>query len=356
MRVKILFVLPSLRSGGAERVMSFLAQHINASNFNVQLLVTGFRQDQKYEVANIPVTFLNQSRVKNAVPGICKHLFKHRPKIVISAIGHLNMALGLISFFFPSIKFVARETTISSFALQNNKDKKKKSAIIYKLALRKLDRIVCQSDDMKNNLIERYGIPLTKMIVINNPVTSKFRLKQKAFFEDGPIKLITVGRLTPSKGYERVLDVLAKLDTSFHYTIIGSGESKNNIQALIETLGLKESVTLVSYTDNVNDYLSQNDIFLQGSYVEGFPNALLESCATGTPAVVYDAPGGINEIILPGINGYVAKDSHDFLTKLKQAIKQDWDAKKIRDSVYSRYSEDQILKRYEIFFQELAQS
>ncbi len=146
---------------------------------------------------------------------------------------------------------------------------------------------------------------------------------------------------------------MAEFDQPFHYTIIGSGDYKDTLVNLVESLGLHEKITFVSHTDKVNEYLAQNDLYLQGSYVEGFPNALLESCATGTPAVVFDAPGGINEIILPGVNGYIAKDHVDFLEKLELSINHPWSPSAVRESVYSRYSEEKILANYEDLFLDL---
>ncbi|MBO0323564.1 glycosyltransferase [Muricauda sp. CAU 1633] len=349
-KIDVLFILPSLRSGGAERVMSFLAQNIDPTLFDSHLLITGSNKDQKYKVENIPVTFLNKSRVKHAIPAIIKFLIMYRPKIVIGAMGHVNTVTGFIGLVFPWIKFVARETTISSFSMEGDKTEHERPALPYRLALKSQDKIVCQSNDMKHDLIENFGLPVSKMVVINNPVTSKFKLKERIFAEDNVLRFITIGRLTERKGFQRVLKVLAEFNKPFHYTVIGSGDYKDTLVSLIDELGITEKITFVSHTNKINEYLAQNDLYLQGSYVEGFPNALVESCATGTPAVVFDAPGGINEIIIPGVNGYMAKDHSDFLEKLELSINHDWNPSAIRESVYSRYSEEKILSNYENLF------
>ena len=355
-KIDVLFVLPSLRSGGAERVMSFLAQNIDNDIFNASLLITGSNKDQKYQVSNIPLIFLNKDRVKHAAPFIVAHIQKHRPKIVISAIEHLNAVIGLIAFLFPAIHFVARMTTIRNFKLDDQERSLGKPSLVSRLAIKGVSKIICQSQDMRNDMLEAYTVPADKMMVINNPVTSKFRLKDESFEKNAAIKFITVGRLTALKGYERVLKALAKFNKPFQYTIIGSGDNREHLLALIKELGLIDKITLIAYTDKINDQLAQNDIYLQGSYVEGFPNALLESCATGTPAVVFDAPGGINEIIIPGINGYLAENESDFIEKLEIAISQKWNAEDIRETVYSRYSEEKILEDYEMFFQQLVKA
>ncbi|NQZ45280.1 MAG: glycosyltransferase [Flavobacteriaceae bacterium] len=349
-KTRILFVLPSLRSGGAERVMSFLAQNIDRSLFEPQLLITGSNKDQKYAVEGIPVTFLNKSRVQFAMPAMLAFLIRNRPHIAISAIGHLNMAMGLLGLIVPRVKFVARATTITGFNLGDEKRENQKSAKVYRLASKGIDRIICQSNDMKRSIESAVPESGSKITVINNPVTSKFNLKTRSFREDEQLKFITIGRLTERKGYIRVLEALAEFDQDFHYTIIGSGDFAPQLKAKVSSLELDAKVTFVDHTDQVERYLSSHDIYLQGSYVEGFPNALLESCATGTPSVVFDAPGGINEIIISGVNGFIAQNPQDFLEKLSTAANHPWSADKVRDSVFSRYSERKILEDYEQFF------
>ena len=62
-RKSIVFVLPSLAAGGAERVMSFIAQNINKQKYDVTLIVFGFEKDKAFEVANIKIIYLNKPRV-----------------------------------------------------------------------------------------------------------------------------------------------------------------------------------------------------------------------------------------------------------------------------------------------------
>lgn len=352
-KIDVLFILPSLRSGGAERVMSFLAQNLNPDKFNSQLLVTGSDKDQKYKVENIPVTFLNKDRVKHSVLGIVKHLRECDPDVVISAMGHVNTITGLLGLIFPRIKFVARETTMYSFNMENEVAPQKGRIMLYQLALKSLDKIICQSNDMKNDMLRHCDVGMDKIVVINNPVTSKFKLKHRDFGEDGTYRFISIGRLTEKKGFQRVLRALVNFDSPFHYTIIGSGEYRDVLVNLVAELGLTAKITFVPYTDKINDYLGDSDLYLQGSYVEGFPNALLESCATGTPAVVFNAPGGINEIIVEGQNGYIAEDINDFSEKVKLSVCQNWNPEFIRQSVYDRYSEQIILSKYESLFLDL---
>ncbi|WP_289039731.1 glycosyltransferase [uncultured Zobellia sp.] len=349
---KITFIIPSLRAGGAERIMSFIASNLDSNRFTPHLIITGHKKDVSYKIENIPVTFLEKSRVKVAIPSIISLLHRTKPDIVVSAIAHLNWAMALISILFPKIKFVARETIVKSAMLQITSSSKKmdwKSKLTSKIQARNLDAVICQSQDMRNDLINNFDYPPNKLIVINNPITNTFSPK-KFQQKNKETQFITVGRLTKQKGYIRVLRILKDFKMDFHYTIIGKGEEEKAILQYIENENLKDKITHIPFTKDVKSYLGKSDLYLQGSYVEGFPNALLESCSVGTPVLVFDAPGGINEIVIEGVNGFIASDKNDFSKKLKIALDREWNIKEISKSVSERYSAAIILRKYEDFF------
>lgn len=349
MKIKIIFVLPSLAAGGAERVMSFLASNLDTDKFDPSLLITGNSSEQAYSISeSTSVTFLNKSRVKNALLAIALHIHQHKPHIVMGAIGHVNIALAILAIFFRKVQFIGRATIVASVVLGGQK-KKKLRYLIPELRPLTLAKIVCQSKDMQEDLVSNFGYPPEKLVTIANPVTSRFLLKE-SMPKDRPFQLITVGRLVEQKGYLRILDAIGKLKCPFHFTIIGSGADKEKILAHAKKLDLSNHITHIPFTDTVETYLAQSDLFLSGSYVEGFPNVFLESCAVGTPVLAFQAPGGINEIIHNGVNGYIAVDEHDFFEKLILCMSYDWNAPTVRQSVLDKYSEEIIIKNYQELF------
>ncbi|MDF0708334.1 glycosyltransferase [Flagellimonas okinawensis] len=349
---KVCFVLPSLGAGGAERVVSYVAQEVDSSKFISELLVIGFEKDNRYEIKGIKVHFLNEPRVLTSIPKLFGYLRKNNPDIVLSAIGHLNTIMALISPFFRKTKFIGREVNVLSVLKNYSTTSKKRLFPVpnyIKLSYPLLDKIVCQSNDMANDLITNYNISPEKISVINNPITADFKLKEISTKpHDYVFKLITVGRLAKQKGHPRILEALSKLKIPFHYTIIGDGPEKGNIFEIIENLDLSEHITHVPHTNKVSEYLCENDVFIQGSYVEGFPNALLESCAVGTPVVAFKALGGIDEIVVDGVNGYIAEDVEDFSNKITRILSSlnQWEPSVVSDSVYKKYSPNVILAKY----------
>jgi glycosyltransferase involved in cell wall biosynthesis len=356
---KVLLVLPSLGAGGAERVISFVAENLNRNKFEVRLLISASANENKFQVNNVEIEYLNQPRVIKSIPGIIRAIRAFKPNVVLGAIEHLNAVLGLISILFPAVKFIGREVNVMS-VLKDVKSSKKSfiAPIIYNFCYKRLDGMVCQSNDMRLDFERRYPFAKDKIVTINNPITIDKLSESKPLGTGGEARFITVGRLAKQKGHLRILEVLSGLNLPFVYTIVGDGPEKETIFNRIKELGLTERIHHIPFSSEVPKLLADHDVFLQGSYVEGFPNALLESCAVGTPVLAFNAPGGIDEIIEPGINGFIAEDVIDYRLKLEKLIPeiQHWHRGDVSNSVYRRYGRDKILEQYEHLFKSVGKS
>jgi glycosyltransferase involved in cell wall biosynthesis len=346
-KIKIMFILPSLSAGGAERVISFVSQNIDKEKFQAHLVVAGYKKDAVYDVNNIKVTYLNKSRILTALPSIITSIVKQKPNIVVSSIAHVNTAMAMLSPFFKRTKFIGREATVLSKRNNETKIRKWSPFRLLPNGFKNLDALICQSQDMAEDMITNFNIPKSKISVINNPISNLPPVKPAISTSDVK-KFITVGRLTEVKGHIRLLEILSKLDEPFTYTIIGDGGLKDAIFKKINELELTENIKHIPFTNKVNDFIAVHDLFLQGSYVEGFPNALLESCVVGTPVIAFKAPGGTKEIIEDGINGYLVETEVEYLQKLKET--KTWNPNEVRESVYKKFNKEVILKQYENLF------
>jgi glycosyltransferase involved in cell wall biosynthesis len=351
-RKKILFIVPTLKAGGSERITAFLAKHMNPRLFDINLIVIGYRKDAVYDIQNTEVLFLNKDRYFKAIPVLLQIIKKEKPAVVFSSSGHINSTLGLFSFFFSNIKFVVRETNIVSVINGFPQEKNRFLFFLMQKLYPYIDAIICQSDDMKTDLVEKLTIHPSKITVINNPIIAKI---QAIATKKGSDKLhfITVGRMSWIKGHLRILKVLSQIQYDFRYTIIGTGLAKESqiIEDEVKRLNLSEKVHFIPFTPNVLIEIQQHDLFLQGSYAEGFPNALLESCSVGTPVVAFEAPGGTKEIIQNGINGYLVKNEEELLSLLTNLelilkIKRE----EVIKSVAQKFDKETILNQYETLF------
>ena len=346
-KITILFLLPSLIPGGAERVMSFVAQNIDKNKFEPTLMVAGFEKDASYDVSKVNVIFLNKQRILTAIPLIIYYIFKHRPNIVVSSISHVNTAMSFIAPIFPNTKFIGREATVLSKRKNEKKHRKWSLLNWFSLNYKNLDILICQSQDMADDMIQNYKIQKNKICVINNPISNQLPVKEYIPMSDVS-KFITVGRLKEVKGHLRLLEILSKFKGQFIYTIIGDGDLKEEIFKRAECLGIHKRINHISYTKDVSEYISKHDFFLQGSYVEGFPNAVLESCVVGTPVIAFDVPGGTKEILINGVNGYMVNSNEEFLNKLTE--KKIWNPKEINESVNKKFNKNIIISKYEGLF------
>ena len=354
-KIKIIFILPSLKAGGAERVISFIATHLDSQKFKSILIVIGKEEDAVYQTEGIEVRFLNKKRVLTSIPTLFKHIYFAKPDIVVGSISHVNKVIALFSLLLKKVKFVAREAGVLSVMNTYGTPKPKALTSILKNYHSHLDTIICQSNDMLNDIKKSIQIEASKLVVINNPITDGFQLKDHISNQNTEIiKYITVGSLHERKGHLRLLDLLNKVDHPFQYTIVGSGDELESIKDSIKNLNLSDKISLIPYTSKVSDYLRNSHLFLNGSYVEGFPNALLESCAVGTPVISFNAPGGINEIILEGENGFMVDSETSYIQKLNEInTRYEFKPEIVNQSVTSRYSKKQILSKYESLFENL---
>ncbi|AUC82947.1 glycosyltransferase [Lacinutrix sp. Bg11-31] len=350
---KITIILPSLKAGGAERVLSFISKKLDKNSFEVTLLVLGFKKDGVYNIDDCNTVFLNKKRLLYAFPLIIKYIVIAKPNIILSSVTHVNLLMAILSFVFYKTSFVAREASVVSKISEHSKSLLTNRRVIRFLYPR-FKKIICQSQDMQNDLKTIYKINEDKLIVINNPITQLHHVKDKVYAKEEIIKFITVGRLSKEKGHERILKSLQLLDYNFHYTIIGDGPLKNEIRDLVLKLEIKSKVSFIDYTNKVSEELRKSDIFLQGSYVEGFPNAVLESCVVGTPVLAFNAPGGTKEIIKNDITGYLVNTKKEWKNKLDniEGLLQ-MEPNTVSEYVKNKFSDTTILNKYEQLFKNL---
>ncbi|WP_407557750.1 glycosyltransferase [Winogradskyella sp. 4-2091] len=346
-KIKIMFILPSLSAGGAERVISFVSQSIDKNKFQPLLVVAGFEKDSAYDVSNVDVVYLNKPRILTALPSIVGTIRKHKPQVVVSSISHVNTAMSMLSPFFRKTKFIGREATVLSKRSNEKKARQWSPLRLLPNGFKNLDAIICQSEDMAEDMITNFNIPKSHIHVINNPISNLPKVKPTQPFTDVR-KFITVGRLTEVKGHLRLLDILSKYKQPFKYTIVGDGGLKDEIFQKAKDLNIFQHIEHVPFTNQVNEYIAQHDLFLQGSFVEGFPNALLESCVVGTPVIAFKAPGGTKEIVENNINGYLVENEDEYLEKLK--LTENWNPEIVRESVYKKFNKEVILQQYEALF------
>lgn len=357
-RLNILFLIPSLRGGGAERVMVTLLQHVNRARFKPVLAVVD-STDSVY-LADVPedvqVIHLNSSRVRYAIPRVMRLIWQMKPDVVLSTLGHLNLALAMVRPFLPSrTLFVAREATIVSQNVMAHRPE-----FVWRWLYRKFysnhDILVCQSRHMRDDLVSSFCVPADRTVVINNPVDLP-KIRHKAALAAAPwpwpaqagrTRLLAAGRLSAEKGFDiliRAMELIA--DPGVCLAIIGDGPLRQKLQDQIARAGLLDRVHLLGFQANPYSWFRSADALVISSRYEGFPNVVLESLACGTPVIGLPGAGGTREILENVPECLLAADMT--AEALAEALRQWLSGPKARvaDAALIPYAIPRILSQYE---------
>ncbi len=350
MKKSIIFILPDLETGGAERIVTTIANHLPRDRFSPSILL--LRKEGAYLdflKSDVEIIDINTPRIRNSLKPILIEIKKRKPDIVFSGFGEVNAYLSLFTKLFPKTKFIARETNVVSQHVT-----RKEIRFFYNF-YNAYDKIIAQSNDMQNDLVSNFSIKNDKLVKINNPVDISF-IDEKLNESERPSEfshqyknVVAIGNLSSRKGFDNLLKVFSRLkNQNIMLHILGEGKDRELLLKMKELLGL-DHVIFHGKKSNPYQYLKYADLFILSSRYEGFPNVLLEAGACGIYSLANSCPGGIDEIIIDHINGEIADidDHENFAERIKHALHQTIDKANIRESIKSRFSKEIILKKYE---------
>jgi len=355
-KISVMFILPDLETGGAERIVTTIANHLSRDRFEPKILLLrkqgGYLDFLKKDIEIID---LNIERIRNSLKPILSQIYRRKPDIVFSGFGEVNAYLSLFIKLFPKIKFIARETNVVSEHVT-----RKEIKFFYNF-YNNYQQIIAQSDDMMNDLVHNFNIKKHKITKINNPVDFDF-INEKLLISTKPESfqynyknVVAIGNLSARKGFDNLLKVFSRLkNEKIILHILGDGRDRELLNQMKDFLGLKK-VVFHGRQENPYQFLKFADLFILSSRYEGFPNVLLEAGACGTYSLVNNCRGGINEIIQDRINGEISdiENHEDFSQKIMQILHQSYDQDAIKNSIKSRFSKEIILDRYEKILLEL---
>lgn len=189
-----------------------------------------------------------------------------------------------------------------------------------KLVMRSADKIICNSHNSAN-IVSRVDDSVNDKVTVMHPGadTKKFypvENKDNDFLSamgwDGKRVILTVGRLQARKGQDKMIEAMPEIlkrCPQAHYVIIGHGESRTQLEHLIESLALQDHVQMLTDCDDetmIKCY-QQCDVFIlpnrtEGQDIEGFGMVLVEAQACAKPVIAGDS-GGTKETLLAGKTG-----------------------------------------------------
>ncbi len=207
------------------------------------------------------------------------------------------------------------------------------------------------ADDLARTL----GIPRERVEVVYNPVITpailaraKMALDHPWFAPGQPPVIIGVGRLTRQKDFPTLIRAFAEVrrQRSARLIILGEGEERAALEALIAELGVGDDVSLPGFHENAMAYMARAALFVLSSAWEGLPTVLIEALAAGTRVVSTDCPSGPREILqggrlgalVPvGDSGALARAMTDALDRASETVPFDALTPFTRDAAVDNY-------------------
>lgn len=313
MPMHIAFIISSLTAGGAERVLTQLANHLAERDYRVSLITLApptaapfyplhntinlIQLDLLMEVHSLPRRLC---AILKRLWCIRKTIKQLNPDRIISFIDITNITT-LIAAMGRSVPIIVSERidpthhSIPGFY-------KWLRLKFYPKAKAILVQTTASAAYFPQNIQ-----PLIH--IIPNAVTPSAYTHTVHDNENHTFHFVGVGRLTPQKDHETLIRAFARVLTEYGdgantptLTLYGEGYLRSRLKSLIQTLGLDHHITLPGTTVHLQEALAKADVFVFPSRYEGFPNALCEAMAAGLPVIASNCSGNV-DVVRDGIDG-----------------------------------------------------
>lgn len=301
-------LLPTIKSGGAERVATRLSKLLS-DTYEIYMILF----EDTYQTYEFSGRLINLD-IKAETGNKFKQLFLPVKRAVklkqVKEVYKLDVVISFMDS--PNIvNLLAKHPTCKAIVSVRNYDYKENSKlfdIAEKLLLKNADYVIPVSKVIKEVIGKRYGIAKDKIKEIYNPYSideiDKFTTEEldadiKNFMSD-KFCFVTAGRHSYQKGFWHLLkafNLANKKHQDIGLIILGRDAEQTPIFELIDMLGLSDKVKVVGYSDNPFKYIRHSDVYVLSSLFEGFPNSLVEAMACGCPVIAADCKSGPREIL-----------------------------------------------------------
>jgi glycosyltransferase involved in cell wall biosynthesis len=324
---KIGLVIPSLQSGGMERVMSELAAYFSSKEeFEVHLILYGLTREIFYPIPENLIVhkpafeFDNSKRTWNTL----KTLWFLRQKIkeihpdTVLSFGELWNNLVLLATLGLNYPVFVSDRCQPDMSLGNFHDR------LRNWLYPKATGVICQTEAAKRIYSKMFHH--TNFAVIGNPIR-EIELSNSIKKEN---IILSIGRLVTSKHHDELIRIFSEINApDWKLIIVGDDalkqKNKEKLERLIHDLGIAKRVELTGKRLDVETFYNKAKIFAFTSSSEGFPNVVGEGMSAGLPVIAYDCVAGPSDLIVDEKTGYLIKlhDTLSFKKGLEKLIKDE---------------------------------
>ncbi|HNV87316.1 MAG TPA: glycosyltransferase [Candidatus Omnitrophota bacterium] len=367
--MKICYLLPKMGIGGAERHVLSLAAGLRARGHDagIACVFEEGRLEDEIRSKGIPLENLNLPARWDLAT-----LFKIWKWLRAKQIDVLHTYLFGLDFFgvFPArlLKIPVIISSRREIALWQ----KRRHLMMVQLGNFFVDHVVCCSQAVREWVLKKEKISGKRASVIRNGVDfNRFRNSSRPDCRDKirqefgiPAKSFligTVANFSIEKGYPYLIDAAAivlKKRPDARFLFIGGGPLLGEMKQKAEAVSPEGGIIFTGYRSDIPDLIAAMDVFVLASLIEGFPNALLEAMAMGTPVVATET-GGIPELVRSGVDGVLVppKNGERLAETVLTCLNDQQMAQKLGENARNKITNDFSLKRmldqYEEFYQSL---
>lgn len=320
MKMNVLFIVPSLRLGGAERQIVDVANGLAEKDIRIHFFTFEDDLSLAKTLKSDKMTFYNYPRKYRYDLSPCKEIAKIIKQNRIDII-HCTVQFAFFYGFLGRLLSGNKPKLICSVHTTINRNLKYElfDRLLYVPLMRRCDRIITVCENQNRYWSAKYAFLKKKIVTIHNgidtelyadtmPDEEKRALREVLGILDGEIVIGMVAGLRMEKGHEyafKAIELLLKSDERVKLVLVGDGPRSSFLHSLAKELGVFSKIVWAGKIKDPRRHISIFDIFLMSSYtVETFSIAILEALSMGKPVVATDI-GGTAEMVENGINGYL---------------------------------------------------
>lgn len=356
--MKILHVITSLRTGGAEKLMVDLLPRLRDLGNEVELLVFDGVQTAFYEE-------LQEKQIK--IHSLGNYTSVYHPFLLIKLLPYLkkfdvihthNTACQL---FAAIAHFITRRGILVTTE-HNTSNRRRDNKVFYlldKFLYSQYKKVICISSETERNLNSYMPSTRGKSAVIFNGIdVQKIQSASLGQMNDkliGTCKVLMIAAFRYQKDQQTLIKAFSNLPDDFHLYLAGEGPLKSTCENLSESLGLKERVHFLGVRSDIPQLIKASDIIVQSSHIDGFCLAAVEGMAGEKPVIATNIPG-LSEVVKDA--GILV--DHEDVKQLAKVIKEIFNDKKVYQDVAKaclsrawKFDISQMAKEYYYTYKEL---
>ena len=340
-KIQLLIGAIHMQVGGIERTLISLLKQLDYNKYDVDLFLQLENGEFYHEIPNQVKVITPYNHIFSAffakeskISKIIKHaLFNKYSAWLWTNNKVYDVAIDYTGYYLFTDYYVAKTSSKKKYIwVHQNVDGSIKYNNNFKRSFIKnikkynyFDKIVCVSETAKTSFDKMFGNLKNKTTVINNLQDNNVSFKEKITLSNN-YNIVSVGRLTNVKGFDRLIQVHKKLidkGIKVNTYIIGNGEEYDMLASKINELKLEDSFTLLGQKSNVFDYLKAADLFVTTTHSEAFPTVLIETLLCNTPWVGPRVNGVVDIAKLSPQNSFLLTDDSvdGIVTGIENAIK-----------------------------------